>query len=270
MVQCSPLREATLSAYRATARFGAYHRAAYGGYYATKRYTQRAAYLSPERLRPFRSGSMFSQASKGLRCKALENAVRLLYHHLGKIAAPPIYRIGGAAIFSTRLWSGRPGRSGRRRRGRRWTRRLRLGRREGRTRRPGRRRRGRRWSWRLWPRTAEGKTGKQTTKAPAGQFHGKAPFCMLQEDGPGSTGGTRPSTTSICALSIPVPADRKLPVRRSGRGGRLFFISQSAVGGGFQIGIDEAVDFPIHHRLNVAHFKTGAVIFGQGVRHEHI
>ena len=60
---------------------------------------------------------MFSQASKGLRCKALENAVRLLYHHLGKIAAPPIYRIGGAAIFSTRLWSGRPGRSGRRRRG---------------------------------------------------------------------------------------------------------------------------------------------------------
>ena len=133
MVQCSPLREATLSAYRATARFGAYHRAAYGGYYATKRYAQRAAYLSPERLRPFRSGSMFSvpesvafrqprsravwrvpprrlrrllyhkaarsvallspkrlrpfrsgsmfsQASKGLRCKALENAVRLLYH----------------------------------------------------------------------------------------------------------------------------------------------------------------------------------------------
>ncbi len=118
MVQCSPLREATLSAYRATARFGAYHRAAYGGYYATKRYAQRASYLSPERLRPFRSGSMFSQASKGLRCKALENAVRLLYHHLGKIAAPPIYRIGGAAIFSTRLWSGWPGRSGRRRRGR--------------------------------------------------------------------------------------------------------------------------------------------------------
>ena len=65
MVQCSPLREATLSAYRATARFGAYHRAAYGGYYATKRYAQRASYLSPERLRPFRSGSMFSQASKG-------------------------------------------------------------------------------------------------------------------------------------------------------------------------------------------------------------
>ena len=79
MVQCSPLREATLSAYRATARFGAYHRAAYGGYYATKRYAQRAAYLSPERLRPFRSGSMFSQASKALRCKALD-AVRLLYH----------------------------------------------------------------------------------------------------------------------------------------------------------------------------------------------
>ena len=132
MVQCSPLREATLSAHRATARFGAYHRAACGGYYTTKRHTQRAAYLSPERLRPFRSGSMFSvpesvafrqprsravwrvpprrlrrllyhkaarsvallspkrlrpfrsgsmfsQASKGLRCKALENAVRLLY-----------------------------------------------------------------------------------------------------------------------------------------------------------------------------------------------
>ena len=38
------------------------------------------ALLSPKRLRPFRSGSMFSQASKGLRCKALENAVRLLYH----------------------------------------------------------------------------------------------------------------------------------------------------------------------------------------------
>ena len=64
MVQCSPLREATLSAYRATARFGAYHRAAYGGYYTTKRHTQRAAYLSPERLRPFRGGSMFSQPSE--------------------------------------------------------------------------------------------------------------------------------------------------------------------------------------------------------------
>ena len=37
MVQCSPLREATLSAHRAAARFGAYHRAAYGGYYTTRR-----------------------------------------------------------------------------------------------------------------------------------------------------------------------------------------------------------------------------------------
>ena len=64
MVQCSPLREATLFAHRATARFGAYHRAAYGGYYTTKRHTQRAAYLSPERLRPFRGGSMFSQPSE--------------------------------------------------------------------------------------------------------------------------------------------------------------------------------------------------------------
>ena len=64
MVQCSPLREATLSAHRAAARFGAYHRAAYGGYYTTKRHTQRAAYLSPERLRPFRGGSMFSQPSE--------------------------------------------------------------------------------------------------------------------------------------------------------------------------------------------------------------
>ena len=41
MVQCSPLREATLPAYRATARFGAYHRAGYGGYYTTKRRAER-------------------------------------------------------------------------------------------------------------------------------------------------------------------------------------------------------------------------------------
>ena len=30
---------------------------------------------------------MFSQASKGLRCKALENAVRLLYHKAARSAA---------------------------------------------------------------------------------------------------------------------------------------------------------------------------------------
>ena len=41
VVQCSPYRKASLSGNRTAARFGAYHRAGYGGYYTTKRRAER-------------------------------------------------------------------------------------------------------------------------------------------------------------------------------------------------------------------------------------
>ena len=87
---------------------------------------------------------------------------------------------------------------------------------------------------------------------------------------PGVTNvGTRPTVTDGDTVSVEtylLGFDGDL----YGQTASYFLFLDLAVGSGGQVGVDEAVDVAVHHRLDVAHLVAGAGVLGQGVGHEHV